>query len=332
MPPQVVCPISMKPRRMWQYLHILFFISLTVRCEDSPPRSSPPKNPPVDMVERYTLDGRVPIESFYVDDTNGGMGTNFGYTTKEINQYVDGARKLSSNIHRAIANIQEKNILPTLLLAKLKKEDWLYFALYNYSNLMSNSNCAVFGSTNPWVESLCIASGAASVTTVEYNTLTYGDPIDTFNPIRTVSGAQFNDFYASSENSFDVAFSISSFDHDGLGRYGDPLDPEGDLKAMRKVMNILKPGGLLFMTVPVGPDVVVFNLHRRYGHVRLPLLLDGWEVVDRVGWLESRLEAPANWRQTYEPVFVLRKPQLEQEGEKVLGHGDSEKFTTAQEL
>ncbi len=32
---------------------------------------------------------------------------------------------------------------------------------------------------------------------------------------------------------FDMALSISSFDHDGLGRYGDPLDPVGDLKAMR---------------------------------------------------------------------------------------------------
>ena len=29
---------------------------------------------------------------------------------------------------------------------------------------------------------------------------------------------------------YDVCLSISSFDHDGLGRYGDPLDPSGDLR------------------------------------------------------------------------------------------------------
>lgn len=67
---------------------------------------------------------------------------------------------------------------------------------------------------------------------------------------------------------------------------------------------------MLVVTVPVGPDVVVWNLHRRYGPLRLPLLLEGWEVVARVGWDEARLTADANWRQSYEPVFVLRKPDV----------------------
>ena len=65
-----------------------------------------------------------------------------------------------------------------------------------------------------------------------------------------------------------MALSISSFDHDGLGRYGDPLDPVGDLKAMRLAQCILKDDGLLLVSVPVGQDVVAFNLHRRYGSVR----------------------------------------------------------------
>ena len=59
----------------------------------------------------------------------------------------------------------------------------------------------------------------------------------------------------------DVALSISSFDHDGLGRYGDPLRPAGDLRAMSLAWRVLKPGGHLLLTVPVGPDVVVWNLH-----------------------------------------------------------------------
>ena len=32
---------------------------------------------------------------------------------------------------------------------------------------------------------------------------------------------------------FDVVLSISSVEHDGLGRYGDALDPDADLHAMR---------------------------------------------------------------------------------------------------
>lgn len=54
-----------------------------------------------------------------------------------------------------------------------------------------------------------------------------------------------------------------------------------------------------------GPDVVVWNLHRRYGAVRLPLLLRGWSQVAVVGWREELLTTEASWLKTYEPVFVL---------------------------
>ena len=45
---------------------------------------------------------------------------------------------------------------------------------------------------------------------------------------------------------------VHSFDHDGLGRYGDPLNPAGDLVAMETVKRVLKDEGLLFLTVPIG--------------------------------------------------------------------------------
>ena len=61
------------------------------------------------------------------------------------------------------------------------------------------------------------------------------------------------------------AITISSIDHDGLGRYGDPLNPHGDLRTMQWLKCLVKPGGLLFVSVPVGPDIVAWNLHRRYG-------------------------------------------------------------------
>ena len=104
-----------------------------------------------------------------------------------------------------------------------------------------------------------------------------------------------------------AAVSLSSFDHDGLGRYGDRLHPHGDLLAMRGAWRALRPGGRLLITVPVGPDVLVWNLHRRYGPLRLPLLLYGWEEVARFGWEEARLTAPASSRRSYEPLFILRR-------------------------
>jgi SAM-dependent methyltransferase len=54
-------------------------------------------------------------------------------------------------------------------------------------------------------------------------------------------------------------------EHVGLGRYGDPLDPRGDLKAIRELRRVLAPGGHLLFVVPVGRPRIQFNAHRIYG-------------------------------------------------------------------
>jgi SAM-dependent methyltransferase len=54
-------------------------------------------------------------------------------------------------------------------------------------------------------------------------------------------------------------------EHVGLGRYGDPLDAEGDLAAMNELKRVVAPGGDLLLVVPVGRPRVVFNAHRIYG-------------------------------------------------------------------
>ena len=66
---------------------------------------------------------------------------------------------------------------------------------------------------------------------------------------------------------------------------------------------------LIFCSPHIGPDVVVWNLHRRYGNMRLPLLLEGWERVEDVGWHDRFLTKEAPYTRTYEPVFVLRPQQ-----------------------
>jgi hypothetical protein len=51
-------------------------------------------------------------------------------------------------------------------------------------------------------------------------------------------------------------------EHIGLGRYGDPLDPQGTNKAARELSRILAPGGGLFLAVPIGRPRLCFNAHR----------------------------------------------------------------------
>lgn len=51
-------------------------------------------------------------------------------------------------------------------------------------------------------------------------------------------------------------------EHIGLGRYGDPIDPMGSVKAAIELQRILKPGGKLYLSLPVGRERVCFNAHR----------------------------------------------------------------------
>jgi hypothetical protein len=69
------------------------------------------------------------------------------------------------------------------------------------------------------------------------------------------------------ENIQDEAIeSLSSFhalEHFGLGRYGDPIDPDGYRKAIKAFERVLQKGGHLYLGVPIGQEnKLIFNAHR----------------------------------------------------------------------
>lgn len=58
---------------------------------------------------------------------------------------------------------------------------------------------------------------------------------------------------------------MHTIEHVGLGRYGDKMDPDGDLKAMKELKRVLAPGGSLLFVVPLGGKArIQFNAHRIY--------------------------------------------------------------------
>lgn len=58
---------------------------------------------------------------------------------------------------------------------------------------------------------------------------------------------------------------LHTIEHIGLGRYGDPIDPAGDIKACRELARVLAPGGHLLFVTPVGKESLIqFNAHRIY--------------------------------------------------------------------
>jgi hypothetical protein len=69
-------------------------------------------------------------------------------------------------------------------------------------------------------------------------------------------------------------------EHVGLGRYGDPLDPDGDVKAMHELERILAPGGNLLFVVPVGKPRIEFNAHRIYSYAQVIEKFAGLTLVE----------------------------------------------------
>ncbi len=51
------------------------------------------------------------------------------------------------------------------------------------------------------------------------------------------------------------------------------------------MLSIVKPGGLMFISVPTanGTDALAWNAHRIYGRYRLEKLFAGWKLIDVIG-------------------------------------------------
>lgn len=59
---------------------------------------------------------------------------------------------------------------------------------------------------------------------------------------------------------------MHTVEHVGLGRYGDNIDPNGDLIAISELKRVLKRGGDLLFVVPVGKPMLQYNAHRIYSY------------------------------------------------------------------
>lgn len=65
---------------------------------------------------------------------------------------------------------------------------------------------------------------------------------------------------------------LHALEHFGLGRYGDSIDPNGHRAGFAAVAALVRPGGTLYVSVPIGRPIVAFNAHRIF------------DPNDPVGW------------------------------------------------
>jgi hypothetical protein len=139
---------------------------------------------------------------------------------------------------------------------------------------VNGGHVLVIGSEMPWVEACVLASGARNVTTLEYGVIISKHP-----RIHTLLPADYRKVW-STLPPFDAIVTYSSVEHSGLGRYGDALNPWGDVLEIARAWCVAKSGASLTIAVPSGGvDHILHNAHRIYGPVRYPYLTSNWHQV-----------------------------------------------------
>ena len=73
---------------------------------------------------------------------------------------------------------------------------------------------------------------------------------------------------------------LHTIEHIGLGRYGDQIDPDGDLKAIAELKRVCTTNGNLLIVVPVGKEKILFNAHRIYNAKRFIHYFDGFYLKE----------------------------------------------------
>jgi len=84
------------------------------------------------------------------------------------------------------------------------------------------------------------------------------------------------------DNSVESISCMHVVEHVGLGRYGDRLDPQGDLKAIAELKRVLNIDGNLLFVVPIGKAKIVFNAHRIYSYGQITKYFREFQLIEFV--------------------------------------------------
>lgn len=82
------------------------------------------------------------------------------------------------------------------------------------------------------------------------------------------------------DNSIKSLSCMHVVEHIGLGRYGDSLDVDGDIKAIQELIRVLAPGGDLYFVVPLGQPRIQFNAHRIYSYHQITTFFSALQLRD----------------------------------------------------
>ena len=304
------------------------------------PTWPPPREMPPHLRDQYTMNGSALVADWYpslAQQNGGGQNWQVGL----VKYQIDVCRHVpETNRGQLYGEYKGKHVQCHCCCYSTFV---CFDALRAFQEQVAGSRAIVLGSQSPWAEAMLLSLGASHVLTIEWSSTTLQtnssavaktrqesmvlqrpelQGLDEQSLLRDLSRRWAwqhptdvaRSYLDHSWTPVDVAFSFSSLEHDGLGRYGDPLNPDGDLLTIAKVACLLRPGGLFFLGFAVGRDAVVWNAHRIYGSSRLQLVFKGWHLLTFFGTADTHNgkggstsnTKPRKWPD--QPVFVLQKP------------------------
>lgn len=242
---------------------------------------SPYKVIPQELFNHFTMNGQIKVLDMWFDGTHEIVDQN--WTHDYVETFVQ---------NYSIKNIENHSYKNEPYNCATQ---WIFSALIKYN--ITNQNVAVIGSLTPWIEAILLNLGNR-VTTVEYNVPSVSYP--------NLNAISYNEF-AKSETKYDCVVTYSSVEHSGLGRYGDPLDPDGDLHTMDAIHYHLVDNGKLIWGAPVGHDALVWNAHRIYGRIRIPKMFLGFRELEWIDFDRERILNAPLANNSVNVVVVLEK-------------------------
>ena len=81
-------------------------------------------------------------------------------------------------------------------------------------------------------------------------------------------------------NSIESLSALCSLEHFGLGRYGDPIDPDACFKAFKSIQRVIKKDGCIYIAVPIGSEHLEFDAHRVFYASTIVDNFDEMELVE----------------------------------------------------
>ncbi|HAB99806.1 MAG TPA: hypothetical protein DCE71_08300 [Parachlamydiales bacterium] len=151
----------------------------------------------------------------------------------------------------------------------------------------AGKNVGVLFSTNPWYESLLLSLGIQPKTIPSQSNVSLDSCLEVEKEPKP--------------RSFDAIFLLLQLKTLG---FGSTIDLDADLKAMHEAKKLLHGSGLLYLSIPVGKDRLIWNSHRIYGEKRMKKLFKGWRPQGYFGYSYEDLQKDDE--ELHEPVIVLK--------------------------